>query len=74
MVIYADPNNVRIQFQRLSTLSLVRRRNSSNVRVVQLTDRQMDGQTEQVHFTKLYGWETLAKIRNNHCREGQPIV
>ena len=36
-------------------------------------DRQSDRQTKHVCLTKLHGWKTLAKIKNNRCRKGHPI-
>ena len=73
MVIYEDPNNEHIQSQRLPPLSLVKRRHSYKW-TRSAIDRQTDRQAEHVDFTKLHGWETLAKIKNNHCREGHPIL
>ena len=47
------------------------------------TDRQTDRQTERGYFTKLHGWDTLAKIKevnlldkinNNRCRDCRPKI
>ena len=31
-----------------------------------------DRPTEQIYFTKLHGWETLTKIKNNRCHDVHP--